>query len=52
MGASYELIYFNFRGRAELARLIFALADVEYTDTRVTSPERWLGFKQGMAHSC
>ena len=50
MGASYELIYFNFRGRAELARLILALADVDYTDTRMTSPENWLQFKQGMVH--
>ena len=31
---SMELKYFDIRGKGELARIIFALADVEYTDTR------------------
>ena len=37
----YKLSYFNFRARAELARLIFAVADVEYEDDRVTSFHQW-----------
>ena len=32
----YELTYFDARGRAEISRLIFAAANVEYKDTRVT----------------
>ena len=43
----YELVYFDFRARAELCRLLFALADKEYTDTRVTSIEQWLALKAG-----
>jgi glutathione S-transferase len=37
----YKLTYFNARSRAELIRLLFALADVEYEDVRVeaVSPE-------------
>jgi len=31
----YKLTYFNARGRAEIARLLFVLADVKYTDNRV-----------------
>ena len=31
----YILTYFNARGRAELSRLIFAAANVEYTDNRI-----------------
>ena len=34
--AKYELMYFNGRGRAELTRVAFAIAGVEYEDTRVT----------------
>ena len=33
---SYKLYYFNLKGRAELTRLIFAAAGVEYTDVRVS----------------
>jgi len=40
-----ELIYFAGPGRAELARLAFAVGGVEYTDTRLTS-EQWPGVKQ------
>lgn len=36
---SYTLIYFNGRGRAEIARYIFAQAGVEYEDKRVTGEE-------------
>ena len=32
---SYKLTYFDGRGRAEISRLIFAAAGVEYTDERV-----------------
>jgi len=32
---SYKLTYFNGRGRAELSRLIFAQAGVQYEDVRV-----------------
>jgi prostaglandin-H2 D-isomerase / glutathione transferase len=31
----YKLNYFNGRGRAELTRLIFAAAGVEYNDNRI-----------------
>jgi prostaglandin-H2 D-isomerase / glutathione transferase len=31
----YTLHYFNGRGRAEIARLIFAAANVEYKDNRI-----------------
>ena len=36
----YKLKYFNLRGRAELARLILALADQEYEDFRFER-EQW-----------
>jgi len=32
---SYKLMYFNGRGRAELSRMIFAQAGVQYEDVRV-----------------
>jgi len=32
---NYKLTYFNARGRAEIIRLIFAIAEVEYEDVRV-----------------
>ena len=35
----YKLTYFNGRGRAEVSRLIFAQAGVEYEDKRVSSEE-------------
>ena len=37
--ASYKLTYFNGRGRAEIARYIFAQAGVQYEDNRVTGEE-------------
>ena len=41
-----KLIYFNLRGRAELARLIFAEANAEYKDERVEwESEEWLALK-------
>ena len=42
----YTLIYFNGRGRAEVSRLLFALADVEYEDERIVS-ENWPNMKPG-----
>ena len=41
---SYKLTYFNARGRAEGARLVFAQAGVEYEDKRVTM-EEWAQLK-------
>lgn len=37
--AQYKLIYFNLRGRAELARLVFAQAGVQYEDKRIPKEE-------------
>ena len=34
---SYKLTYFNARGRAEISRLIFAAAGVQFTDERLTN---------------
>jgi len=39
MAPSYKLIYFNGRGRAEIARLVFAAAGVEFADARITGDE-------------
>jgi glutathione S-transferase len=35
----YKLTYFNARGRAEIVRLVFAQAGVEYEDKRITKEE-------------
>lgn len=32
---SYKLSYFDAKGRAEIARLVFALADQPYNDERI-----------------
>ena len=42
--APYKLTYFKARGRAEVPRMIFAKAKVEYEDVRVSSDE----FKEKM----
>lgn len=42
----YKLYYFNGRGRAELARLIFAVSGVDYEDIRF-SKEDWPKHKAG-----
>jgi len=41
---SYKLTYFNGRGRAELCRLIFAQAGVQYEDVRIERGQ-WLELK-------
>ena len=43
----YKLYYFDARGRAELSRMLFALANVDYEDIRVDSDE-WVNLKQEM----
>ena len=40
----YKLTYFNIRGRAEVPRLIFAHAGVEYEDHRIKG-EEWQALK-------
>ena len=35
MAAQYKLTYFNMRGKAEVIRLLFAVAGVEYEDARI-----------------
>ena len=39
-----KLTYFNLKGRAELARLILAQAEVPYEDCRI-SKEEWQSIK-------
>jgi len=43
---SYKLTYFNGRGRAEIMRLIFAVAGQEYVDDRIDR-EEWPKHKSG-----
>ena len=43
---NYKLTYFNVKGRAEVIRLIFAVAGVEYEDIRL-SREEWAAMKPG-----
>lgn len=43
----YVLTYFNFRARAELARLLFAEHGTEYEDERITAMEQWNRTKPG-----
>ena len=33
--SQYKLTYFNIRARAEVTRILFALADQEYEDNRI-----------------
>lgn len=42
----YKLTYFNSRGRAEITRYLFVLADQKFEDVRVNS-EEWGKMKAG-----
>ncbi|XP_019644617.1 PREDICTED: hematopoietic prostaglandin D synthase-like [Branchiostoma belcheri] len=43
---AYKLTYFNGRGTAEIVRLVFAAAGIEYEDVRIEKPEeQWPEFK-------
>ncbi|VDH97633.1 Hypothetical predicted protein [Mytilus galloprovincialis] len=42
--AEYKLSYFNFKGRGELCRLLFVLADKKYEDHRFER-EEWKDIK-------
>ncbi|GAB1598760.1 S-crystallin 3 [Argonauta hians] len=44
---SYTLHYFNHRGRAEICRMLFAAAGVQYNDRRIESSE-WESMKNKM----
>lgn len=41
---SYTLYYFNGRGRAEVIRMLFAVADIAYNDKRIDFDD-WNTFK-------
>ena len=45
----YKLTYFNGRGRAELGRLIFAQAGVQYEDVRIERAD-WLQLKPSQSY--
>ncbi|GAB1598758.1 S-crystallin 3 [Argonauta hians] len=44
---SYTLHYFNYRGRAEICRMLFAAAGVQYNDRRIESSE-WESMRNKM----
>ena len=44
MSPKYVLSYFAIAGRAEAARLLFVLADVEFTDKHISNQE-WAQIK-------
>ena len=41
----YKLVYFDGRGRAEVARMLFKLAGEEFEDKRITQ-DAWPEFKK------
>jgi len=43
---SYKLTYFNATGRAEVARMLFAVAGEKYEDKRIQHAD-WSALKQG-----
>lgn len=43
--SGYKLYYFHVRGRAEISRLSFAAANIEYEDIRMTH-EEWAKEKE------
>lgn len=44
--STYKLLYFDIRGMAECVRYMFAYADVEFEDCRI-SREEWPAIKEG-----
>uniref|UniRef100_A0A0L8HMK4 GST N-terminal domain-containing protein n=1 Tax=Octopus bimaculoides TaxID=37653 RepID=A0A0L8HMK4_OCTBM len=44
---SYTLHYFNHRGRAEICRMLFAAAGIQYNDRRIESSE-WNNMRSKM----
>lgn len=46
----FRLVYYPFRGRAELIRLIFEHLDIPYTDQRISFDE-WAQRKLGKYHA-
>lgn len=46
----YTLYYFNGRGRAEICRMMFAAAGVQYTDKRFEINE-WDKYRKGKYHT-
>lgn len=51
MKPKYKLIYFNWRGRAEVIRWLFAVANVPYEDVRVSEDE-WNKLKPSKYNHC
>jgi len=47
---SYKLTYFSGRGRAELSRLIFAQAGVQYEDVRIEG-DQWPQLKPSKSYA-
>lgn len=43
---AYKLLYYPFRGRAELLRLIFVHLNIPYEDVRIP-PDEWAKLKPG-----
>lgn len=50
--SKYVLTYFNYRARAELARLLFAEHGTQYEDERITSVEQWNRTKPETPFGC
>ena len=45
---AYKLSYFNFRGKGEIIRLLFAQAGVSYEDVRINyGSNDWFSIKPG-----
>ena len=44
--AAYKLMYFDFRGKGEITRLLFAQAGIPYEDVRIQR-SNWLAIKPG-----
>ena len=44
--SSYKLVYFNGRGRAENARMMFTLGGQKFEDVRIEN-EKWPSYKAG-----